>query len=152
MTVSLTCGAGEGQGLLFNTDSEKLHRVLANLLANAIEYNKSGKSVRIDARMENDLLRVSVADEGIGIPEQERERIFERFHQLDRGTTKRHRGHGLGLSITRALVQKLGGKVTFTCAEGDGCEFRITVPEAVGGGETFSGDGNEFLFEGEKKF
>jgi signal transduction histidine kinase len=148
------CGARqEGQGLLFETDAEKLHCVLANLLANAVEYNNAGKTVRIETRKENDALRVSIADEGIGIPMQERARLFERFRQLDRGSSKKHRGHGLGLSITKALVEMLGGKVSVSDAAGGGCVFHVVVPEATGAGDgIFSEDGNEFLFENEKRF
>ncbi len=155
LTVTFACcGAQpEDQGLLFNTDAEKLHRVLANLLANAIEYNKEGKTVRIEAREENGVLRVSIADEGIGVPKRERERLFDRFHQLDRGSTKKHRGHGLGLSTTKALVEMLGGKVSVADADGGGCVFDVAVPEAPGAGDNVpSEDGNEFLFENEKKF
>lgn len=148
------CGAQpEDQGLLFNTDAEKLHRALANLLANAIEYNNEGKTVHIEARQENGALRVSIADEGIGVPKQERERLFDRFHQLDRGSTKKHRGHGLGLSTTKALVEMLGGKVSVADADGGGCVFHVTVPEASGAGNSvLSEDGNEFLFGNEKRF
>jgi signal transduction histidine kinase len=155
LTISFACcGAQpEDQGLLFKTDAEKLHLVLANLLANAIEYNNEGKTVRIEARKENGVLQVSIADEGIGVPKQERERLFDRFHQLDRGSTKKHRGHGLGLSTTKALVEMLGGKVTVADAEGGGCVFHIAVSEASGAGDSdLSENGNEFLFENEKKF
>jgi signal transduction histidine kinase len=154
LTVSFACcGAQpEDQGLLFNTDAEKLHRALANLLANAIEYNNAGKTVRIEARRENDVLRVSIADEGIGVPKQERERLFDRFHQFDRGSTKKHKGHGLGLSTTKALVEMLGGKISIADAVGGGCVFRLAVPEAVAGDSILSEDGNEFLFENEKRF
>jgi signal transduction histidine kinase len=155
LTMTFTCcGAKpEDQGLLFNTDAEKLHRVLANLLANAIEYNNEGKAVHIEARKENGVLRVSIADEGIGVPKQERERLFDRFHQLDRGSTKKHRGHGLGLSTTKALVEMLGGKVSVADDEGVGCVFHVAIPEASGAGDNvLSEDGNEFLFENEKRF
>ncbi len=155
LTVTVAC-CGDltaAEGLPFNTDAEKLHRILANLLANAIEYNNAGKTVRIEALKDNDVLRVSIADEGIGISQQERARLFERFRQLDRGSTKKHRGHGLGLSITKALVEMLGGKVTLADAAGGGCVFQIVVPEAAAAGEgVFSADGNEFLFESDKKF
>jgi len=154
LTVAVACcGAQpEDQGLLFNTDAERLHRVLANLLANAIEYNNEGKTVHIEARKENGVLRVSIADEGIGVPKEERERLFDRFHQLDRGSTKKHRGHGLGLSTTKALVEMLGGKITVADADGGGCVFHVAVPESSGGGDSvLSEDGNEFLFENEKR-
>jgi signal transduction histidine kinase len=154
-TVTFSCCGDQtaDQVFQFNTDAEKLHRILANLLANAIEYNNPGKTVHIEARKDNDVLRVSIADEGIGIPKPERKRLFERFRQLDRGSTKKHRGHGLGLSITKALVEMLGGKVSLTDAAGGGCVFQFNVPEATAAGEgVSSGDGNEYLFDNDKKF
>ena len=154
LTVTMNCcGEAPDRSLPFNTDAEKLHRVLANLLANAVEYNIAGKAVRIEVRKEAEVLRVSIADEGIGIPHEERARLFERFRQIDRGSTKKHKGHGLGLSITKALVEMLGGKVTLADAPGGGCIFQIVVPESAAAEEgVFSADGNEFLFENEKKF
>lgn len=156
LTVAFACCGDqpEDRGFQFNTDAEKLHRVLANLLANAIEFNKEGKTVHIEARKENGVLLISIADEGIGVPQQERERLFDRFHQIDRGSTKRHRGHGLGLSTTKALVAMLGGKVSVADADGGGCVFHVVVPEASGAGDSvvLSEDGNEFLFENEKRF
>ena len=155
LTVSFVCcGARSGdQGLPFNTDAEKLHRVLANLLENAIEYSNAGKTVRIEARNENSVLRISVADEGIGLPKEGRELLFDRFHQFDRGSTKKHKGHGLGLSTAKALVDKLGGKISAADAAGGGSIFSVSVPESAGGGDSaLSEDGNEFLFENEKKF
>jgi signal transduction histidine kinase len=154
LTVAFACcGARPEDGSLpFRTDAGKLHLVLANLLANAVEYSSTGGTVHIEAREENNSLRVSIADEGIGIPKPERARLFERFHQLDRGSTKKHKGHGLGLSITRALVEMLGGKVAVVDAAGGGCVVQVVIPEAVADGNgVFSEDGNEFLFESEKR-
>jgi signal transduction histidine kinase len=141
--------------LIFTTDPEKLYRVIANLLANAIEFNHAGKQVMIDARTENNVLQISITDEGTGIPEQERSRLFERFHQLDQGSSKKHKGHGLGLSITKALVGILGGKVSVAQAEGGGCVFKVAIPQPETTGaaiDEFSEDGNEFLFENGRSF
>jgi signal transduction histidine kinase len=132
----------------FVTDPEKLHLVMANLIANAIEYNEEGKSVRIGASIGGGTFRFSVTDGGRGIPDGERERLFERFRQLDQGPSKRHKGHGLGLSITKALVDMLGGRISVSRPEQGGTHFDVVVPEASGApGDIFSEDGNEFLFE-----
>jgi signal transduction histidine kinase len=132
----------------FATDPEKLHLVMANLVANAIEYNEAGKSVRIDAATGGGTFRFSITDEGKGIPDGERERLFERFRQLDQGSSKRHKGHGLGLSITKALVDMLGGRITVSRPGQGGTRFDVVVPEASGAAsDVFSEDGNEFLFE-----
>jgi signal transduction histidine kinase len=152
VTIVTRSDQPDDDALLFSTDADKLYRVLANLLANAVEYNMPGKTVRIEVWKEAGTLHASIADEGIGIPQEERGRLFERFRQLDRGTTKKHRGQGLGLSITRALVEMLNGTVALCSAPGGGCVFRIDLPEALGASDEYSSDGNTFLFESEKKF
>ncbi len=155
VTLVFECpSCGSDGSLTFTTDPDKLQKVLANLLANAVEFNLEGKRVTINAGRGNGLLTISIADEGIGIPEQDRKRVFDRFVQLDTGVRKRHKGHGLGLSITKALVEMLGGTVTLTGAEGSGCVFTVSIPELETGGpvDISSGDGNEFIFEGGAQF
>lgn len=149
VTVDLVCDGGQEDGRIpFGTDPEKLHLVIANLLANAIEYSPAGKSVRVQVRKEEAALRLSVSDQGAGMAEEEREHLFERFHQLDQGASKKHRGHGLGLCITKALVEMLGGKVSAGQAAGGGSVFQVDIPEAQNGPSgTLAEDGNEFLFE-----
>ena len=144
---------GEGP-LTFKTDPDKLQKALANLLANAIEFNLEGKRVTVRAWREGERLNISIADEGIGIPEKDCKKVFDRFVQLDMGVRKRHKGHGLGLSITKALVEMLDGTVMLVCAEGKGCVFTVSIAElgtdrAV---DVTSGDGNEFIFEGGTQF
>ncbi|OGW39271.1 MAG: hypothetical protein A2010_02160 [Nitrospirae bacterium GWD2_57_9] len=152
VTVLFRAADGENEQV-FTTDPEKLRIVLANLLANAIEFNPPGKHVTIEARIDGTSLQVSIADQGAGIPGQERTRLFERFRQLDQGSSKKHKGHGLGLSITKALVDMLGGKITVADAPGGGALFQVVIPEAAGAGsDVFSGDGNEFLFESGSTF
>ena len=140
--------------LTFRTDPDKLQKALANLLANAIEFNREGKRVTIRAWRERARLNMSIADEGLGIPERDRKKVFDRFVQLEAGIRKRHKGHGLGLSITKALVEMLEGTITLTGTEGNGCVFTVSIAElgtdrAV---DVTSGDGNEFIFEGGAKF
>jgi signal transduction histidine kinase len=81
--------------------------------------------------------------------------IFDRFKQLEMGTRKSHKGHGLGLSVTKALVELLDGSISFSSESGKGCVFSVTVPEAEAapGMEAYSEEGNEFIFEeeGEEK-
>ena len=144
---------GEGP-LTFRTDPDKLQKVLSNLLANAIEFNREGKGVAIRAWRAGERLNLSITDEGIGIPEVDRKKVFDRFVQLDTGIRKRHKGHGLGLSITKALVEMLDGTIALTGAEGKGCVFTVSIAE-LGTDRTVdvtSGDGNEFIFDGGKQF
>lgn len=151
--VTVLFEPGEGP-LSFKTDPDKLQKVLANLLANAIEFNREGKRVIIKAWRDSDRLNIAIIDEGIGIPEADRKKVFDRFVQLDRGVRKRHKGHGLGLSITRALVEMLDGTVTLSGAEGQGSVFTVTVAELGTGRavDVTSEDGNEFIFEGGTQF
>ena len=145
--------SGPGE-LSLTTDPEKISCILSNLLANAIEYSDAGKTVYLRARKDGRRLTVAVADEGIGIAEQDREKIFDRFLQLDAGAKKRHKGHGLGLSITKALTEILDGEIALSCALGKGCAFTLAVDDACDGQEPGerSGDGNEYFFEDARKF
>ena len=148
LTVGFLCRGCADNALFFKTDPDKLQKVLANLLANAIEFNLEGKKVTITAWREADRLFVSISDEGIGIPEKDRKKVFDRFVQLETGSRKRHRGHGLGLSITRALAEILGGSVTLAGEEGKGCVFTVSAAEQGAGRDVdvLSGEGNEFIF------
>jgi signal transduction histidine kinase len=144
---------GEGP-LSFKTDPDKLQKVLANLLANAIEFNREGKRVTIKAWRDARMLNIAMIDEGIGIPEADRKKVFDRFVQLDRGVRKRHKGHGLGLSITKALVEMLDGTVTLSGSEDQGSVFTVSIAEMGTGRsvDVISGDGNEFIFEDGTKY
>jgi len=146
--------AAGGGGLSFTTDPDKLQKALANLLANAIEFNLEGKRVTVRVWRADARLNISITDEGIGIPVADRKKVFDRFVQLDAGVRKRHKGHGLGLSITKALVEMLNGTITLSSSEGTGCEFTVSVAELEAGRavDITSGDGNEFIFEGGTQF
>ena len=151
LTVELELGEGP---FIFKTDPDKLQKVLANLLANAIEFNREGKRVTVRAWRERERLNISIEDEGIGIPEKDRKKVFDRFVQLDTGVRKRHKGHGLGLSITKSLIEMLEGTVSLTGTEGKGCVFTVSIAElgtdrAV---DVTSDDGNEFIFDGGTQF
>ncbi len=153
VTIDVSVSAPEGSQRMFVTDPEKFRLVIANLVANAIEYSPEGTSIRLQAATEAGAFRFSIRDQGSGISDLDRQRLFERFHQFDQGSSKRHKGHGLGLSITKALVEILGGKVSVSRAEQGGTRFDVVLPEAAGAGsDVFSEEGNEFLFEGGSSF
>jgi signal transduction histidine kinase len=120
-----------------------------NLLANAIEFSYDGQQVNINADMKDRQLNISVEDFGKGISKEDQNEIFDRFKQLEMGTRKSHRGHGLGLSITKALVELLDGNISFSSEPGKGCVFSTSIPEAAvePGMEAYSEEGNEFIFE-----
>ena len=138
---------------IFNTDPEKLRAVLMNLMANAIEFSFDGQQVNVKAERRDGLLKIAVEDFGKGISEDEQDEIFDRFKQLEMGTKKSHKGHGLGLSITKALIELLDGDISYLSKPGKGCVFSISIPEAEAapGMEAYSEEGNEFIFEEERE-
>jgi signal transduction histidine kinase len=110
-------------------DPQRLGQVLTNLLQNALKF--SGLEPPVDLRIApvgDEAISFTVTDQGPGIPEQERELIFERFHQMDAASTRRSEGAGLGLYITRQLVDAMGGGIELTSREGFGSTFAVTIP------------------------
>jgi len=97
--------------LMVVADELKLRQVLLNLLGNAIRYTEEGRII-VRARKDGEMVRVEIEDTGEGIPEDELERIFEKFHQVDRPAARHRGGTGLGLSVARELVQLMGGEIS----------------------------------------
>ena len=108
-------------------DANRLKQCLTNLLGNAIKFSSQGQIVIRVQPLEGELLQFSVSDNGIGIPADKQELIFEAFSQADTSTTRRFGGTGLGLSITRRLVTLMGGKIWVESQEGDGSTFYFSV-------------------------
>lgn len=109
-------------------DPDAAIRVLTNLLDNARKYGPADSKVRISVELDGEMVRFRVADEGPGIPAEDRQGIFERFRRLEDGTTKP--GSGLGLYICRGLVEAHGGTISVGEAPGGGAEFTFTLPRA----------------------
>jgi PAS domain S-box-containing protein len=112
------------------TDSDKLRQVLANLVSNAVKY--SFGSGRVDVRLEQrgKQVRIAVHDQGVGIPEPEQQRIFEKFYRLHPNMTRGVGGTGLGLYICRELVRRMGGSIWVESSEGVGSTFFVELPLA----------------------
>jgi PAS domain S-box-containing protein len=110
-----------------HTDEEKLKQIFLNLLSNAAKFTHQGEIV-LAAYPDGDILRVDVADTGIGIPKDAVERIFEEFQQADSSTTREYGGTGLGLSISRSLARLLGGDLTACSIAGEGSTFTLSIP------------------------
>ena len=108
-------------------DSGKLEQVLVNLLDNAIKYTPEGGNVRIFYEDAGDLIRISIADSGIGIPAKDQQRIFERFYRVDEARSREQGGTGLGLAIVKHIVQQHGGEVTVSSSIGNGTTFSFTL-------------------------
>ena len=115
---------------------EDVRLVVDNLLENAVRYNRPGGRVDVRVRVADDAVELLVADTGIGIPEADRDRIFERFYRIDKGRSRAAGGTGLGLSLVRNAVQRLGGRLTLDSELGQGSTFRVQLPrgDAPSGG------------------
>jgi len=122
LTSKVAPGLSMGSG-----DPRRLTQVLLNLVGNAIKFTDRGE-VRVTAKAVNGYFAVSVADTGPGIPEQERSRIFEEFHQIDNSTTKAKGGTGLGLAIAKRIVEMHGGRIWVESTLGKGSTFQVEPP------------------------
>jgi len=137
-------------GALAVVDFEKFQIIISNLLSNAIEYSTDGGAVEIASSVDGDgCLQISVQDHGVGIAPEDQQRIFDRFVQLETGTTRSHLGHGLGLSITKALVDLMQGSICLTSSPGEGTRFTVILPPCsiLDDKDSFSESGNLFLFD-----
>lgn len=114
--------------LCANLDVDRFLQVMSNLLSNAIKYSHLGGKVRVVAERVGQEFKISVIDEGQGIPPEFRQRIFRKFAQVDSSDTRRRDGTGLGLSITRVIVERLGGKIDYHSVVGEGSTFFFTFP------------------------
>ena len=114
--------------LLVTADRDAIYQILVNLVDNAIRYTRPGGSVTISAEGNEAGASISVADTGIGIPEDEQARIFERFYRVDKGRSRESGGTGLGLSIVKHLVEAHGGKIAVESGPGEGSTFIVMLP------------------------
>ncbi|ASB49033.1 sensor histidine kinase [Alkalitalea saponilacus] len=140
---------GFGKNFYFKTDNEKLKLIMSNLLNNALKYSYKNSKVIITMTADEDTLNIAVQDFGTGISEKNQKVIFERFKRLDSGINSINRGHGLGLSITKALLDVMGGTIEIDSKKGEGSTFTVRIPEAKNVVEGFSGEGNDIFFDDE---
>jgi two-component system phosphate regulon sensor histidine kinase PhoR len=109
-------------------DPTKLHDVLRNLMENASNYSPEGGTIDVTSSRSGDIVTISVADRGPGIPDTDLSRVFERFYRVDRSRARDPGGTGLGLSIVRHLVELHGGTVSAANREGGGAIFTVSLP------------------------
>ncbi|GFD69463.1 hypothetical protein KUL106_27260 [Alteromonas sp. KUL106] len=115
---------------VLNVDTGKLSQILNNLLSNAIKFTREGK-VLVSVSYENNRLSISVSDTGIGIPPEKVNLIFEQFEQADTSTTRHFGGTGLGLPITKGLVELLQGELIVQSEVGKGTSFQLVIPASI---------------------
>ena len=122
---------GQAGDFFVNADRLRLKQVIINLLSNAIKYNKPGGAVTISARALLDgFVRISVADTGIGIAARYFGDVFQAFNRLNADPMVSRDGTGIGLTVTRLLVERMGGRINFESEEGVGSTFWIDLPQA----------------------
>ena len=112
-------------------DPVRIGQAVDNLLSNAIKFTPSGGEVVVGARPLDDAVEVWVRDTGLGIPKDEQDKLFTRFFRASTATRNAVPGIGLGLTIIRAIVLAHGGTMSVTSGEGEGTEFRVTVPRVA---------------------
>ena len=109
-------------------DRSRLEQVMMNVIGNSIKYTPDGGSITVDAGIRGGNVWIEVSDTGIGIPQQDRERIFDRFYRVDKARSRESGGTGLGLSIAREIVLRHHGSIALTDHEGPGTTVRIVLP------------------------
>ena len=117
-----------GEDCVARCDPEDVSQIFRNLLENAIKYNVPGGTVFVTTRQAEEYVLLEVADTGLGIPEEDRERIFQRFYRVDKARSRAAGGTGLGLSIVQDAVRLHGGAVDVRAREGGGTVFTVTLP------------------------
>jgi len=127
--VSLTLEP-DPQVELVEADERRIRQVLFNLLSNAVKFTPAGGTVDVrSARLDGEV-HVSIVDTGPGIAPEDYERIFEEFTQVDDGRRRTHQGTGLGLPLSRRLVELMGGRLTLESEPGRGTKFTLRLPAA----------------------
>ena len=126
--VSTFDGAGP---ILIRGDERQLVSAVGNLVENAVKYSRPGDVVQVRTRVDDTAVEVMVADQGIGIPGRDLDRIFERFYRVDKARSRDTGGTGLGLSIVRHVATNHGGEVLVSSQEGEGSTFVLRLPASL---------------------
>jgi signal transduction histidine kinase len=116
------------EDVVMAADAKKIRHAVENLLSNSLRYTDSGGKVTLSLKRSADEVRIEVSDTGIGISESDLPYIFERFYRTDKSRTRASGGLGIGLAITKAVVEAHGGTVTAESQEGSGSRFTISLP------------------------
>jgi len=129
-SAGVTLVRGGARGLYVRGDQQILTEAVGNLVANAVAYSPKGSSVGIGVKQVHNAVEIAVTDRGIGISEEDQQRVFERFYRSDQARSRRTGGTGLGLSIVKHAVQRHGGEVRIWSKVGRGSTFTVQLPLA----------------------
>lgn len=116
------------KGILINIDRDRFIQVLTNLLSNAAKFSPANSQVTIALEQQNDSIQIHIHNHGIGIPKEFQEKIFQRFSQADSSSSRSHGGSGLGLYISKQILAKMDGEISFRSEPGEGTTFTICLP------------------------
>jgi two-component system sensor histidine kinase VicK len=111
-------------------DKDGIEQVFINIISNAIKYTESGGVISINTTNEADKVRIKVSDNGIGIPEEDLIRIFERFYRVEKGRSRDLGGTGLGLSIAKEIIEAHNGEIILKSKYGSGTTVEVILPSA----------------------
>ncbi|MEK5521084.1 cell wall metabolism sensor histidine kinase WalK [Heyndrickxia sp. FSL W8-0423] len=114
--------------LFVEVDLDKLTQVLDNIISNALKYSPEGGQITFRARELNEMIELSISDQGMGIPKDNLKKIFERFYRVDKARTRKMGGSGLGLAIAKEMVEAHGGEIWARSEEGKGTTIYLTLP------------------------
>jgi len=119
------------EGLLLRGDERQLASAVGNLVENAVKYSHAGGVVQVRTRLDDTAVEVMVADQGVGIPSRDLDRVFERFYRVDKARSRETGGTGLGLAIVRHVATNHGGEVLVSSQEGEGSTFVLRLPASL---------------------
>lgn len=136
----------------FKTDPEKLKLILSNIINNAIQFSDREKEIEIKVDRLGSTLKIAVIDNGSGMDEEEQKVIFDRFKRINDEINALNRGYGLGLSVTKALIDLLEGKIEIFSKKNVGTNITVILPETDTESFGFASDGDEFLFDDNESF
>lgn len=109
-------------------DEDKFQQILTNLIDNAAKYSTDGKTVTISTELSENFVEIKITDEGVGIKQEDFDKVFKKFSRLENHLTSTTQGNGLGLYITKQLVENMGGQISFTSEINKGTTFRVLMP------------------------
>lgn len=109
-------------------DEDKFEQIMMNLIDNAAKYSQAGSIVKISTQIYQNNILISVKDNGVGIKKEDYNKVFKRFSRLENHLTSKTQGNGLGLYITKELVEKMQGEISFESQEGIGTTFYVSFP------------------------
>jgi len=112
-------------------DGVKINIALSNLVKNALQFTNPGGIVRINVGEDSGYIKVSVSDDGVGIPARDLPKVFDRFYQVEEHLTRRHGGMGLGLAVAKSMIELHGGRIWVESEEGKGSTFTFLLPDSA---------------------